>query len=49
MTYGTPAVELQKNQVFASVVDWVLSEISVRLGIGPDSRHQKREAEPPVI
>jgi hypothetical protein len=30
MTYGTSAVELKKNQVFASVVDRVLSESQMR-------------------
>jgi len=31
MTYDTAAVELKKKQVFASVVDWVLSETQVRI------------------
>jgi len=30
MTYDTLTVELKKNRVFASVVDWVLSETQVR-------------------
>jgi hypothetical protein len=35
MTYDTPAVELKKNRVFASVVDRVLSESQMRFrGVG---------------
>jgi hypothetical protein len=30
MTFAPCAVKLKKNQVFASVVDWVLSETQVR-------------------